>query len=63
MLKQTNQNLVWNIQGVVENTTLSKSTIYRLIAAGSFPAGRKISSRRVVWDSATVLAFLAGGAQ
>lgn len=34
---------------VIEITTLSKSTIYRFIRLGKFPAPKRISKGRVVW--------------
>lgn len=35
---------------VIEMTTLSRSEIYRRIAAGTFPKQRNLSPRRVVWS-------------
>ncbi len=58
MLKQTQH---WNIARVLQETTLSKSTIYRLIQAGKFPAPTKISTRRVVWNESEIRVFLDGG--
>lgn len=37
------------LKDLVNNLTLSKSTIYRLIKSGHFPAPVKISCRRVAW--------------
>ena len=46
------------IQNVVEMTTLSKSTIYRLIAKGDFPQGKRLSSRTVVWLEAEIIDWI-----
>lgn len=46
------------IQQVVELTTLSRSTIYRLIAKGEFPKGKNISSRTVVWEESDVVDWI-----
>ncbi|WP_090141126.1 AlpA family phage regulatory protein [Limnohabitans sp. DM1] len=39
---------------VQERTTLSRSSLYAMIARGDFPAPVKISGRRVAWPEATV---------
>lgn len=39
---------------VQERTTLSRSSLYAMIARGEFPAPVKISGRRVAWPEATV---------
>lgn len=46
------------IQQVAEMTTLSRSTIYRLIAKGEFPKGKNLSSRTVVWDESDVIDWI-----
>lgn len=60
-------NLLLDLETVVTATSLSRSTIYRLIAARTFPQPIKISARRVAWRSADLAAWLeaqaAGGAQ
>ena len=38
-----------SIAGVIEITSLSKSSIYRLVSAGKFPAPQRISTGRVAW--------------
>ncbi|AWA98347.1 MULTISPECIES: helix-turn-helix transcriptional regulator [Vibrio] len=43
---------------VLEKTGLSKATLYRLIAAGEFPASIQISSRAVGWEESLVDEFL-----
>ena len=37
------------IQAVCEKTTLSRSTIYAKIRAGTFPRGRRIGGQAVAW--------------
>jgi prophage regulatory protein len=62
MLKQTQSSPAhWNIARVLQETTLSKSTLYRLIQDGKGPKPIRISSRRVVWRESDIRAFLAGG--
>ncbi|EIJ36224.1 helix-turn-helix transcriptional regulator [Thiothrix nivea] len=53
------------LKDVIAQTGLSKSTIYRLEAAGKFPARVKIGLRAVGWKSADIQAFINGlqGAQ
>ncbi|WML91141.1 AlpA family phage regulatory protein [Thiothrix lacustris] len=53
------------LKEVMIRTGLSKSTIYRLEAAGKFPKRLKIGFRAVGWDSGDVTAFIHGlkGAQ
>lgn len=43
------------VMGVVE---LSKSTIYAKVAAGTFPAPVKISSRAIAWKSSEIEAWI-----
>ena len=40
-------------------TGLSRSTIYRMIGAGTFPRPVKISKARIAWRESEVLAWLA----
>ncbi len=44
-----------NISTVVEMTTLSKATIYRMIKEGEFPKGVMISKKRRVWKKQDVV--------
>jgi len=46
------------IKQVIEITTLSRSTIYRLIAKGEFPKGKNLSSRTVVWDELDIMNWI-----
>lgn len=39
---------------VKEVTRLSRSTIYRLIKSGDFPAPRPVGKRAVAWDPAVI---------
>ncbi len=44
---------------VADKTGLSKTHIYRLIQAGKFPRGHKLSERVSVWDEAEIDNWLA----
>lgn len=44
---------------VIKEVTLSKSTIYRLIKIGFFPAPIKLSPGRVAWRKSEVKDFVA----
>lgn len=50
------------LQQVVELTTLSYPTIYRLMAKGLFPRQVKIGGRRVAWRKTDIDAFIQTGA-
>lgn len=47
-----------NIKEVCERTSLSRSTVYRLIKDGYFPRKIKISKSRVAWRDCEVNAWL-----
>ena len=47
-----------NRQKVQSKTTLSRSSIYELIARGEFPKPVKISGRRVAWLESSVDAWI-----
>lgn len=48
-----------DIHGAISATTLSRSKIYELIAAGAFPRPFALAGlRRVVWDAAEVEAWI-----
>jgi prophage regulatory protein len=51
--------MLWDINQVVKETSLSKSTIYRLIKDGDFIQPIKISKRRRAWVSDAVRAWVA----
>jgi len=46
------------IQKVIELTTLSRSTIYRLVESGKFPRPVKLTSRTIGWVEEEVKAFI-----
>lgn len=46
------------IQTVLDQTGLSRSTLYRKIAAGTFPQQVKISQRCAGWRQSTVTEWL-----
>jgi len=48
------QQLLLRLPAVLRITGLSRSTIYKLMAEGSFPASHKITRRAVAWCSADV---------
>ena len=43
---------------VLEKTGISRSQLYRLIQAGKFPHGVKLSERICVWEAAVVDAWM-----
>lgn len=43
-----------NRQKVQDKTTLSRSSIYAMIAKGQFPAPVKLTGRRVAWPETSV---------
>jgi len=45
-------------QQVQERTGLARSTLYKLISEGAFPAGIPLSGRAVAWDSFAVDAWI-----
>ena len=46
-----------SIADVVAETSLSRATIYRMVAAGAFPARIRVSANRVAWTEAAVQAW------
>jgi prophage regulatory protein len=49
---------VLGVKAVCTATTLSRSTIYRLVQAGHFPKPLQLSPRRVGYREAEVLAWI-----
>jgi len=49
----------WRIAMVAQRTGLSRATIYRLEAAGNFPARQQISPRCVGWYGSDIEDFIA----
>lgn len=47
------------LAAVLKKTSLSRTTLFRLIAEGKFPAGHKLAERCAAWDEAEVDAWLA----
>ena len=43
-----------SINDVIAETSLSRTTIYRMIRKGDFPASIQLSAQRVAWDSAAL---------
>lgn len=54
----THNQLVLDLRGVIELTTLSQSTIYAMVKNGEFPKQKRIGSNRVVWMRSEVIAWL-----
>lgn len=50
--------IVLDLDGVIELTTLSQSTIYAMAKRGEFPKQKKIGPNRVVWLRSEVIAWL-----
>ncbi|MFD1949915.1 helix-turn-helix transcriptional regulator [Sphingomonas arantia] len=53
---------VLRLPEVKQRTGLSRTTIYRLMDQGLFPANRKIGIRAVGWKRSLIDAFVATGA-
>lgn len=53
--------MLYNVNKVSELTSLSKSTIYRLIKEGRFPTPLHISRMRVGWRQSDIEAFVQNG--
>lgn len=51
--------MLYKINTIFQITSLSRSTIYRLIKEGRFPAGIKISNRRVAWKKEDIDQYIA----
>jgi prophage regulatory protein len=47
------------ISSVMEVTSLSKASIYRKLAEGTFPAPLKIGKSRVAWRQSAIAAWMA----
>lgn len=61
----THQNAapLLRLPGLLQETQLSKSTIYRLIDSGNFPAPVKISHKCVAWRREDIQAWRASLSQ
>lgn len=51
---------VSSLNQVKELSGLSRSTIYREVEAGTFPAPIKLSERRIAWRNADLIAWVEG---
>lgn len=49
---------LWPLPTVLALTGLSRSVVYSLIKAGTFPAPRKVSARSVRWRASEVLGWI-----
>ena len=49
---------VMSLLEVVKTTTISRSTLFRMVEKGAFPAPRQIGERRVGWLSDEVQTWL-----
>ena len=52
--------MLLRIGAVIRTTGLGRSTIYRLITSGEFPAPVRLSARAVAWRRADVESWSAG---
>ena len=50
--------MLLKIQKVIELTTLSRSTIYRLVESGKFPRPVKLTTRTIGWVEEEVRDFI-----
>lgn len=48
-----------SIDEVAAKTSLHRATIYRLIKAGNFPVGKRLTPHRRGWNESTIDAWLA----
>lgn len=55
---QTPSFELWRLPKVLEKTTLSEPTIYRLMKTGLFPKPIKIGNRAVAWISLEIETFI-----
>ena len=52
------ENRFMRMKRVVIYTDISQATLYRMIDAGLFPKGKKLSSGTVVWDKYVIDSWL-----
>ena len=57
-MSMTDPNRILRLSSVLERTGLSRSTLYRKIQAGSFPAQVRISDRCIGWRQSEVEQWL-----
>lgn len=58
MTETTTPKKLLRRKAVEEMTGLRRSSIYKQISEGRFPAAAKISTRAVAWDEAAILAWI-----
>lgn len=46
------------LKDVIEMTTLSKATIYRLMSKGAFPRAAPLGARAVAWKQSDVIEWI-----
>lgn len=49
---------IWSVPVVCAQTGLARSSVYRLEAAGQFPARIQITSKRVGWLASEILEWI-----
>ena len=49
--------IFWDLRTVTQKTGLSRATIYRYMARGTFPQRRKVGPGRVAWLAPEVIAW------
>lgn len=52
------QEKIYTLKDVIKVTSMSKSTIYRLISMNEFPASFKLSLRKVAWLESDIVSFI-----
>jgi prophage regulatory protein len=52
------ESALWRADRVCRYTTLNRSTLWRQVRAGKFPAPIKLSDYRIAWRSADVMAWV-----
>jgi prophage regulatory protein len=53
-MSERDQSQFWRLPRVQEETGLSRSAIYELMEAGTFPRNFPLTERRVAWVSAEI---------
>ena len=57
---ENDQIALLGLSRVKDRTSLSKTTIYRLVSENKFPRPYQLTLRRVAWREADISAWLAG---
>lgn len=53
------QECFLRLPAVIQQTGLSRSTLYARVDAGTFPAPTKISARAIAWPASTISKWIA----